>query len=234
TTTPDEASERTSGSPAADVAPAQPLAQEREEPIEPEDWSADTPSAVAAASLEASDEVPAVSLASPGAQDHPATDIRQPSVQEQTELFSAPTPAQDVSAAREAIVAEPEEELPRYSQARQQILDEIARGNISEVDGRFMQRVPRRSVRPFSSPQRINAVLDEELAERAGEQIQLSERGLAWYAHHHRPLPAVPRAVATVEQAPLPPIDYTPLHALPAWEESGEIPLPPAPAPPPD
>src|SRR5690606_32416892 len=88
TPTPDEASERTSGSPAADVAPAQPLAQEREEPIEPEDWSADTPSAVAAASLEASDEVPAVSLASPGAQDHPATDIRQPSVQEQTELFS--------------------------------------------------------------------------------------------------------------------------------------------------
>ncbi|MCQ1577083.1 toprim domain-containing protein [Streptomyces parvus] len=237
TTTPDEASERTSGSPAADVAPAQPLAQEREEPIEPEDWSADTPSAVAAASLEASegdDEVPAVSLASPGAQDDPATDIRQPSVQEQTELFSAPTPAQDVSAAREAIVAEPEEELPRYSQARQQILDEIARGNISEVDGRFMQRVPRRSVRPFSSPQRINAVLDEELAERAGEQIQLSERGLAWYAHHNRPLPAVPRDVATVEQAPLPPIDYTPLHALPAWEESGEIPLPPAPAPLPD
>ncbi len=237
TTTPDEASERTSGSPAADVAPAQPPAHEREEPIEPEDWSADTPSAVAAASLEASggdDEVPAVPLASPGAQDDSATDIRQPSVQEQTELFPAPTPAQDVPAATEATVAEPEEELPRYSQARQQILDEIARGNISEVDGRFMQRVPRRSVRPIGSPQRINAVLGEELAERAGEQIQLSERGLAWYAHHNRPLPAVPRDVATVEQAPLPPIDYTPLHALPAWEESGETPLPPAPAPLPD
>ncbi|MFI9772179.1 toprim domain-containing protein [Streptomyces sp. NPDC052415] len=233
-TTPDEASERTSGSPAADVAPAQPLAQEREKHIEPEDRSADTSSTVAAASLEASggnDEVPAVPLASPGVRNDPATDIRQPSVQEQTELFSAPTPAQDVTAATEATVAEPEEELPRYSQARQQILDEIARGNISEVDGRFMQRVPRRSVRPFGSPQRINAVLDEELAERAGKQILLSERGLAWYAHHNRPLPAVPRDVATVEQAPLPPIDYAPLHPFLAWEESGEAPLPPAPAP---
>ncbi|WP_440580998.1 toprim domain-containing protein [Streptomyces sp. PT19] len=237
TTTPDEASERTSGTPAADVAPAQPLAREGEEPIEPEDWSADTPSAVAAASLETSegdDEVPAVSLASPRAQDDPDIDIRQPSVQEQTELFSAPTPAQDIPAATEATVVELEEELPRYSKVRQQILDEIARGNISEVDGRFMQRVPRRSLRPFGSPRRINAVLEEELAERAGEQIQLSERGLAWYAHHNRPLPAVPRDVATVEQAPLPPIDYTPLHAVPAWEEGGETPLPPAPAPLPD
>ncbi|MET9106678.1 hypothetical protein ABZX29_08840, partial [Streptomyces zhihengii] len=237
TMAPDEASERTSGPPAANVAPAQPLAQEREEPIEPEDGSADIPSAVAAASLEASGsdgEVSAVPFASPGAQDDPYIDLRQPSVQEQTELFSSPTPAQDVPAATEVTVAEPEEELPRFSHARQQILDEIARGNISEVNGRFMQRVPRRSVRPFGSPHRINAVLDEELAERAGEQIQLSERGVAWYAHHDRPLPAVPRDVATVEQAPLPPIDYTPLHALPAWEESGETPLPPAPAPLPD
>ncbi|MFD7954369.1 toprim domain-containing protein [Streptomyces ardesiacus] len=94
-----------------------------------------------------------------------------------------------------------------------------------------MQRVPRRSVRPFGSPQRINAVLDEELAEHAGEQIRLSERGHAWYARYNITLPAIPRDIETVDQAPLPPIDYAPLGALPVPEESGSGPRPPAPAP---
>ncbi|MFI6277934.1 DNA translocase FtsK [Streptomyces sp. NPDC050988] len=243
TTPPDGASEDTSGLPAADVTPTQPLTQEPgEEPVEPEGWSADAPSALAEASSVASwhdDEAPAALLETPGTQDDPATATAtpQPNVREQTELFSVPTPAPTPTqegTATEATAAEPEAELPRFSQARKQILDEIVRGNISEVDGRFMQRVPRRSERPVGSPQRIIAVLDEGLAERTGEQIQLTERGFAWYAHHKCPLPAVPRDVATVEQAPLPPIDYAPLHALPTIEESGEAPQPPAPVPLPD
>ncbi|MET7487029.1 hypothetical protein [Streptomyces sp. NPDC005538] len=241
TQTPDTAGDGTNGRPAADVTPTQPRDHELgDEPIEPEGWSAAAPSALAEESSVASwddDDAPEAFLGSAAPQDDPATETPQPSVREQTELFSVPTPAptptQD-GAATEATTAEPEEELPRFSQARKQILDEIARGNISEANGQFMQRVPRRSVHPVGSPQRINTVLDEELAERTGEQIQLSERGFAWYAHHNCPLPAVPRDIATVEQAPLPPIDYAPLHALPALEESGEAPQPPAPAPLPD
>ncbi|WP_246096795.1 toprim domain-containing protein [Streptomyces botrytidirepellens] len=92
-----------------------------------------------------------------------------------------------------------------------------------------MQRVPRRFVRQASSPQRISDVLNEGLADRAGEQIQLSERGFAWYTHHNLTLPAVPRDTETVEQAPLPPIDYAPLGVLPVPGENGEAPRPPVP-----
>ncbi|MFE5406600.1 toprim domain-containing protein [Streptomyces sp. NPDC056580] len=231
TTSPSAASDTINDPPAAEVR-TQGLG---DEPVEPA-GSADAPFGLAEASSASWDdhEAPAQLVEPPGPQGDPATNTLHPSVQEQTQLFSvqtpAPTPPQDGTATDVAASA-PEEALPRYSQARQQILDEIARGNITEVGGRFMQRVPRRSVHPVGSPQRINAVLDEELAERVGEQIRLSERGFAWYAHHNRDLPAAPRDVETVEQAPLPPIDYAPLHALPALEESVEAPQPPAPAP---
>ncbi|MEU5240935.1 toprim domain-containing protein [Streptomyces lydicus] len=168
----------------------------------------------------------------------PSPSAMQPGAQEQTALFAFPTadpaPASDDphATATEETTSATDESLPRYSKARQQILDEILRGNITEADGVFMQRVPRRFVRPASSPQRISAVLDEGLAERAGEQIQLSERGINWYAHHNLPLPQVPRGVEAVEQAPLPPIDYVPLGALPVPGSEG--PRPPAPAPLPD
>ncbi|MEU1465299.1 hypothetical protein ABZ467_32450 [Streptomyces sp. NPDC005727] len=234
TTSPSAAADDTNDPPAAEVR-SQGLG---DEPVEPE-GSADAPSGLAEAPSASWDdhEDPAQLVGPPGPQEDPATNTLHPSDQEQTQLFSvqtpAPTPLQD-GTATDAAANAPEEELPRYSQARKQILDEIARGNITEVGGRFMQRVPRRSVHPVGSPQRINAVLDEELAERVGERIQLSERGFAWYAHHSRDVPAAPRDVETVEQAPLPPIDYAPLHALPTLEESVEAPQPPAPAPLPD
>ncbi|MGZ2361517.1 toprim domain-containing protein [Streptomyces sp. 372A] len=218
-TTSSEASKADYGPPAADTMATNSLTQARgNDSAEPEGPSVDAPSAPAAESPAASGD----------------TDEPHSSFQEQPALFAVPTPTlqppQD-SMTPGATAAEQEEKLPPYSQARNQILNEIARGNITEVNGRFMQRVPRRSVHPASSPQRINTVLEEELAERAGEQIQLSARGVAWYARYNQPLPAVPRDVATVERAPLPPIDYTPLHPLPTPEGSAEAVLPPAPAP---
>ncbi|MFF2205649.1 toprim domain-containing protein [Streptomyces sp. NPDC058145] len=239
TTSPSAAADDTNDPPAVDTTPLSVRTQGLgDEPVEPE-GSADAPSGLADVPSASWDdhEAPAQLVEPPGPQEDPATNTLHPGVQEQTELFSVQTPAPTLlqdGTATDAAATAPEEELPRYSQARKQILDEIARGNITEVGGRFMQRVPRRSVHPVGSPQRINAVLDEELAERVGERIQLSERGFAWYAHHSLDLPAAPRDVETVEQAPLPPIDYAPLHALPTLEESVEAPQPPAPAPLPD
>ncbi|MFF7115636.1 hypothetical protein ACFY91_25450 [Streptomyces albogriseolus] len=166
----------------------------------------------------------------------PEADTPQSGVQEQTALFAVAQPelasaAEQDAPRTEPVAAVPEETLPRYSQTRHRDLDDIARGNITEVDGRFMQRVPRRSVHPAGSPQRIRALLEDGLAERAGAQIRLSERGHAWYARYNLTLPAVPRDIETVDQAPLSPIDYAPLGALPMPEESGNALRPPAPAP---
>ncbi|MEU7028969.1 toprim domain-containing protein [Streptomyces sp. NPDC046275] len=166
----------------------------------------------------------------------PEGDAPEPGVQEQTTLFAMAQPERASAAGQdttgtEPVAAEPEIPLTSYTQARHRDLADIARGNITEVDGQFMQRVPRRSVRPVSSPERIRALLAEGLAERAGMRIQLSERGHAWYARYNLPVPGAPRDIETVNQAPLPPIDYAPLGALPVPEESGNAPLPPAPAP---
>ncbi|MEU3872699.1 MULTISPECIES: toprim domain-containing protein [Streptomyces] len=142
----------------------------------------------------------------------------------------ASTADQDTPGTGQATAA-PEDTLPRYSQTRHRDLNDIARGNITEVDGRFMQRVPRRSVHLAGSPQRISALLDNGLAERDGAQIRLSERGHAWYTRYNLTVPGVPRDIEIVNRAPLPPIDYAPLGALPVPVESGAAPRPPAPAP---
>ncbi|MFH8257772.1 toprim domain-containing protein [Streptomyces roseolus] len=225
----------TSDLPAADAAPLPPRSQEvGDDPVGPEGWSADVPSGLTEAPAVASwddHEAPAALMKTPGPLEDPAADTLQPSVREQTELFSVPTPTQASTAASGTTAAEPEEKLPRYSLERHRVLDDIARGSITEVDGQFMQRVPRRSVRLASSPQRISALLDEGLAERAGTQIQLSDRGYAWYNRYSLTMPGVPRDIETVAQASLPPIDYAPLADLPMPAESGKVPHPPAPAP---
>ncbi len=166
----------------------------------------------------------------------PTSDAPRPGVQEQATLFPVaqpePAPAADQDApGAEPAAAEPEKAFPPFSLVRLRDLNDIARGNITEVGGRFMQRVPRRSVRPAGSPQRISALLDNGLAERDGAQIRLSERGHAWYTRYNHTVPDVPRDTETVNQAPLPPIDYAPLGALPVPEESGDAARPPAPAP---
>ncbi|MDF3303260.1 hypothetical protein P3H78_32580, partial [Streptomyces sp. K1PA1] len=167
----------------------------------------------------------------------PTSEAPRPDLQEeQATLFAIaqpePAPAADQDApGTEPAAAEPEKAFPPFSLVRLQDLNDIARGNITEVGGRFMQRVPRRSVRPAGAPQRISALLDNGLAERDGAQIRLSERGHAWYTRYNHTVPDVPRDIETVNQAPLPPIDYAPQGALPAPAESGEAPRPPAPAP---
>ncbi|MFH0246016.1 toprim domain-containing protein [Streptomyces sp. HK10] len=235
TTTVGTTADGVSNLPAADVTPPQHRPQEVvDDPVEPEGWSADVPSGLAEAPSVASwddHKAPSAPAKAPGPQEDPATEALQPSAREQTELFSVPTPARDGTAASDTTATELAEELPRYSRERHQVLNDIARGNITEVDGRFMQRVPRRSVHPAGSPQRISALLNEGLAERAGTQIQLSDHGYAWYNRHNLPVPGAPRDLETVDQAPLPPIDYAPLGALPVPEESGSAPRPPAPAP---
>ncbi|MGW3389553.1 toprim domain-containing protein [Streptomyces cinereoruber] len=229
------AADNTSGVPAADGAPLPPRTQEvGDDPVEPEGWSADVPSGLSQAPSVASwndHEAPAALVKTPGPLEGPATDALQPSIREQTELFSVPTPPQDGTAASDTIATELAKGFPPYTQERHKVLNNIACGNITEVDGRFIQRVPRRSVRPAGSPRRISALLDEGLAERVGTQIQLSNRGYAWYNRYNLTVPNVPRDIETVAQAPLPPIDYTPLTDLPVPTESGRVPHPPAPAP---
>ncbi|MFE1784820.1 hypothetical protein ACFW9F_20110, partial [Streptomyces sp. NPDC059506] len=235
TTTVGTTADGTSDLHAADVMPLQPRPQEvGDASVEPEGWSTDAPSGLAEAPSVASwddHEAPAALVRAPGPQEDPATNALQPRVREQTEPFSVPTPAQDGTAASDTTATELAEELPRYSRARHQVLNDIARGNITEVDGRFMQRVPRRFVRPAGSPQRISALLDDGLAKRTGTQIRLSEHGYAWYNRYNLTVPNAPRDIETVDQAPLPPIDYIPLAALPAPAESGKVPHPPALAP---
>ncbi|MFD7866053.1 toprim domain-containing protein [Streptomyces sp. NPDC059783] len=204
------------------------------DPVEPEEWPADIPSGLAQAPSVASwndHEDPAEPEKTPGPGEGPATDVLQPSAREQTELFSVPTPPQGGTAASDTTATEPVKAFPPFTLARHQVLNDIARGNITEADGRFMQRVPRRSVHPAGSPRRISALLDEGLAERVGTQIQLSDRGYAWYSRYNLTVPDAPQDIETVAQAPLPPIDYTPLTDLPALAKSGKVPHPPAPAP---
>ncbi|MCX4681589.1 toprim domain-containing protein [Streptomyces sp. NBC_01433] len=163
----------------------------------------------------------------------------RPDTQEQTALFDEPisptAPEPDGQAAKAAESQSSTEEaqpvLPRFSRERLSALGDIARGTISVVDGEFMLTNPRRPTRQAPSQSHLRMVLNEGLAEVAGGQVHLSERGLAWYAHHDATLPNVPPDIETVDRAPLPPIDYTPTSALPAPEPSGEAPLPPAPAP---
>ncbi|MCX4826425.1 toprim domain-containing protein [Streptomyces sp. NBC_01142] len=169
----------------------------------------------------------------------PTADTRQPGVQEQTAMFAEPvsaaTPELDDQAAAAAESApstgETEAALPRFSGERHQALAEIARGTISVVDGVFMLTNPRRPTRQAPSQRHFRTVLDEGLAQDAGGQVRLSERGFNWCTHHNLTLPAVPRDTETVDQAPLPPIDYATLAVLPVPEASGGTPLPPAPAP---
>ncbi|WP_457469925.1 toprim domain-containing protein [Streptomyces sp. TE4109] len=163
----------------------------------------------------------------------------RPDTQEQTALFdepiSATAPEPDGQATEAAESQSPTDEpqpvLPRFSRERLSALGDIARGTISVVDGEFMLTNPRRPTRQAPSQSHLRMVLNEGLAEVSGGQVHLSDRGLAWYAHHDATLPKVPPDIETVDRAPLPPIDYTPTSALPVPEPSGEAPLPPAPAP---
>ncbi|MER5615436.1 toprim domain-containing protein [Streptomyces sp. NPDC002215] len=172
-------------------------------------------------------------------QGEPTAATRQPDTQEQTALFDEPIfaaePEHDGQATMTAESSSPTHEaqpvLPRFSRERRSVLRDIARGTISVVDGEFMLTNPRRPTRQAPSQSHFRKVLNEGLAEVAGRQVHLSERGLAWCTQYDVTLPTVPPGIETVDRAPLPPIDYTPTSALPEPEASGEAPLPPAPAP---
>ncbi|MFF7953718.1 hypothetical protein [Streptomyces griseorubiginosus] len=168
-----------------------------------------------------------------------AANIRQAGAHEQTSLFAEPgaDATAEPNAQADAGVESASEtgdlgaELPRFSQERRQVLAQIARGTISVVDGVFMQTNPRRPIRQAPSQGHFRTVMQEGLAREADGQVRLSERGLDWCTLHNITLPSVPPDTDTVDQAPLPPIDYAPLHGLSLPETSGGGPLPPAPAP---
>jgi DNA primase catalytic core len=170
----------------------------------------------------------------------PGADIRQPGIHEQTFLFAEPVSATtaaepDAQAAASvnsaSATGDTEPELPRFSRERRQALAQIARGTISVVNGAFMLTNPRRPIGQAPSQSHFRRVMDEGLARDVDGQVRLSERGLNWCTLHNVTLPSAPPDIATVDQAPLPPIDYTPLRLLSVPETSGEAPLPPAPAP---
>ncbi|MFD5079584.1 toprim domain-containing protein [Streptomyces sp. NPDC058371] len=167
-------------------------------------------------------------------------------LQEQPALFAVPEPTASpvpadalATAEAAALAAGAEAEaaaaaLPRYSRERHQALVDVARGTISVIDGEFMLTNPRRPIRKAPSQQHLRTVLNEALAHEVDGQVHLSDRGVDWFAHHKLTPPAVARSVETVEQAPLPPIDYAPLDVLPAPKEQHDGPRPPAPTPLPD
>ncbi|MFF8617096.1 hypothetical protein [Streptomyces sp. NPDC015350] len=171
----------------------------------------------------------------------PPQDSVEADLEEQTALFATPepteSPALEGEAAGETGPAAGEAEastLPRYSKARHCALADIARGTISVADGEFMLTHPRRPIRTAPSQKPFRTLLSEGLAHETDGQVQLSARGADWFARYGLTPPAPARSVQTVEQAPLPPIDYAPLDVLPTPDDQEAGPRPPAPAPLPD
>ncbi|MFD6329198.1 hypothetical protein ACFWGI_06415 [Streptomyces niveus] len=153
--------------------------------------------------------------------------------QAQLEFGEAPGPGDQATKEEEGTSSAHESQaaLPPNSRERHGALASIARGTISIVDGVFFLTNPRRPTRTAPAQSHLRTALREGLAYEAGGQIHLSNRGIEWFTHHKHKLPGVPRDVRTVEQAPLPPTDYTPLDVLPEPQEQQDGLRPPAPAP---
>ncbi|MFE9250722.1 toprim domain-containing protein [Streptomyces sp. NPDC007088] len=172
----------------------------------------------------------------------PSPPAVEENLEQQTALFAAPEPTTAPVPDGQAAAPETapstggteESTLPRFSRERLQALNDIARDTISVIDGEFMLTNPRRPIRTAPSQSHLRTVLREGLAQETSGRVHLTDRGVAWFAHHEV-TPATPaRSVEAVEQAPLPPIDYTPLDVLPAPDDQQDGPRPPAPAPLPD
>ncbi|KNE83386.1 hypothetical protein ADZ36_06120 [Streptomyces fradiae] len=145
---------------------------------------------------------------------------------------SAPVTAPDAGSAAASPAHRPE--YPKVSQAQRKALFDIARGDITEVDGVFMQRTHRRTLERAASQKAVADVLALGLAERVGKHVKLSDHGVGWFTHHAIDLPASGDHRGPDPQGEgLPPIDYAPLVAFSVPEEA-EAPRPPAPAPLPD
>ncbi|MGC5263966.1 toprim domain-containing protein [Streptomyces cyaneofuscatus] len=167
---------------------------------------------------------------------------RQDPLHGQGELFTAPEPVATVAstnpdanpgAALPADPAEGETPFPKITQAASHALFDIARGDITEVDGVFMKRTPTRGTLAKAPSQKaVKDLLELGLGERVGQYISLSERGIRWFAHHNIKLPAIGlRDASALDPTLLPPIDYTPLDYLPPADEQLGGPQPPVPAP---
>ncbi|MFF3957438.1 hypothetical protein ACFYY1_30130 [Streptomyces sp. NPDC001890] len=170
-------------------------------------------------------------------------DREEPS-HDQGELFAVPEPIAATTGAEPeaqsaatvpADPAEGEPPFPKLTQAASRALFDIARGDITEVDGIFMKRTSTRgTIAKAPSQKAVNTLLDQGLAERAGQHISLSERGTRWFSHHNIKLPSTGlRDTSALDASVLPPIDYTPLHHLPVADEQPDRMRPPAPNPPP-
>ncbi|MGW3929616.1 toprim domain-containing protein, partial [Streptomyces microflavus] len=184
------------------------------------------------------------SAARTAANDHsrPQPVDRQDPLHGQGELFTTPEPVATVaaanpdakpSAALPADPAEGETPFPKITQAASHALFDIARGDITEVDGVFMKRTPTRGTLAKAPSQKaVRDLLELGLGERVGQHISLSERGVRWFAHHSIKLPAIGlRDASALDPMLLPPIDYTPLDYLPPADEQLGGPQPPVPAP---
>ncbi|MFI5864699.1 toprim domain-containing protein [Streptomyces sp. NPDC051546] len=163
------------------------------------------------------------------------------SPQEQGELFTVAVPTATAAAtepdpqsgaAHPSGPAEEQPPFPKLTQAASRALFDIARGDITEVDGVFMKQTPTRGTTAKAPSQKaVNDILDAGLAERMGQHIALSERGTAWFTHHNIKLPATGlRDTSALDPALLPPVDYRPLNYLPVADEQPERLSPPAPA----
>ncbi|MFJ5952250.1 hypothetical protein [Streptomyces noursei] len=160
--------------------------------------------------------------------------------QKQGELFTVAVPIATTAATEpdtESGAALPtgptaeEPPFPKLTQAASHALFDVARGQITAVDGIFMKQIPTGGTTAnVRSQKAVNDLLDSGLAERVGQDIALSERGTAWFAHHRIKLPATGlRDTSDLDPGLLPPIDYTPLGYLPVVDEQPERLRPPAP-----
>ncbi|MFI1700332.1 hypothetical protein ACH419_30720 [Streptomyces bobili] len=154
----------------------------------------------------------------------------------QLEILELPAPSAAAAPSAPAPDEQQADEAPPFPQltkAASAALFDIARGDITEVDGVFTKRAPQRgTVSKAPSQKAITDLLELGLAERAGQQLQLSTHGTGWFAHHNIRLPATGlRDAAALDASALPPIDYTPLIVLPTADDQPGSPQPPAPAP---
>lgn len=139
-----------------------------------------------------------------------------------------PATEQESPGAETRPVTAPPPTFPRLAQARRRALVDIAYGNLSEVDGVFMKRTPQLTLEKAYSQHAVTEVIELGLAERAGQQIHITEHGSAWLAHHNIKLTDSGRQdPAAIGKTTAPPIDVKAPATPPGTEVAASSPQPP-------
>lgn len=114
--------------------------------------------------------------------------------------------------------------FPGLAQARSRALVDIALGNITEVDDVFMKRTSQDAVERAYSQHAVTDVLALGLAERAGQQVQITEHGTAWLAHHNlQPTVGAHQNAAALGKIGPPPVGSSP---RPRFQRQRLVPAP--------